>query len=383
VTTTEASAAGNTIAASLRVLHVAVPASFGGLEQVVLQLAAGRAARGSPTEAFMLTAEGSPAPTIVDMLGKAGVRTTLEKFAHRAYLKQRRAIAAAAEAFRADVVHTHGYHADVLTGSLARTMRSGLVSTAHGFVGGTRKGRMFEWLERRAWRHFDVVVAVSRPLQTRLLRSGIPERSLVLCPNAWSGATPLDRAAARARLGLAPSGKFIGWVGRISHEKGADVMVRAMAHVPAEIGLVMIGDGRERGPLEQLAKELNVASRITWAGQVQGAGQCVAAFDGFALSSRTEGTPMVLFEAMAARVPIVATAVGGVPDVVTAAEAILVKSESPEELAAAVGQLFSAAPAAAARAVAARGRLDERYALAPWLDRYEEFYSRACITRTR
>jgi glycosyltransferase involved in cell wall biosynthesis len=256
-------------------------------------------------------------------------------------------------------------------------MRAGRVSTAHGVTGGNVKNRIFEWLQRRAWRGFDVVIAVSGPLQAKLVRSGVPAAVVALCPNAWSGSAALDRAAAREHLRLAPSEQYVGWVGRLSREKGADVMVRAMAHLSAETGLVMIGDGPEREALKQLANELNVSSRITWAGQVQGAGQCMAAFDAFALSSRTEGTPMVLFEAMAARVPIVATAVGGVPDVVSRAEAILVRSEAPVELASGISELLSAPTAAATRAAAAWKRLDERYALAPWLDRYEEFYARA------
>jgi glycosyltransferase involved in cell wall biosynthesis len=363
------------------VLHVVAPGDFGGLEQVVLQLAAGRSARGKPTEVFILVTQGSRTPALVEMLNAAGVSVTVREFAHRAYREERRAVLAAAEAFGADVVHTHGYHPDVLAGTLARRIRRGLVSTAHGLTGGNLKNRIFEWLQRRAWRRFDVVVAVSGPLQAKLVRSGVPAAVVALCPNAWSGTAALDRAPARARLRLPPSGRYVGWVGRLSHEKGADVMVRALAHISSEIGLVMIGDGPERTALTQLANELRVESRITWAGQVQGAGQCMAAFDAFALSSRTEGTPMVLFEAMAARVPIVATAVGGVPDVVTAAEAILVKSESPEELAAAVERIFSAAPAAAARATAARTRLDERYALEPWLDRYEQFYAHAAARR--
>ena len=379
MTNTEVMASDNKSATPPRVLHVVAPGDFGGLEQVVLQLAAGRSARGMPTEVFILVTEGSRTPTLVEMLNTAGVRATVRQFAHRAYREERKAVQAAAEAFGADVVHTHGYHPDVLAGTLARSMRAGRVSTAHGVTGGNLKNRIFEWLQRRAWRNFDVVVAVAGPLKDRLVRSGVPAAVVALCPNAWSGTAALDRASARERLRLPPSGRYIGWVGRLSREKGADVMVSAMAHLSPEIGLVMIGDGPEREALQQLATELNVASRITWAGQVQGAGQCMAAFDAFALSSRTEGTPMVLFEAMAARVPIVATAVGGVPDVVSAAEAILVKSESPEELAAAIEQLFSAAPAAAARAAAARRRLDERYALAPWLDRYEEFYARASV----
>lgn len=364
-----------------RVLHVVAPGDFGGLEQVVLQLAAGRSARGLPTEVFILVTEGSRTPALVEMLSAAGVRATVREFAHRAYREERRAVLAAAETFGADVVHTHGYHPDVLVGTLARTMRCGRVSTAHGLTGGSVKNRVFEWLQRRAWRRFNVVVAVAGPLQRRLVRGGVPEAIVALCPNAWSGSAALDRASARARLHLRATGKFVGWVGRLSREKGADVMVRALAHISPEIGLVMIGDGPEREPLKQLANELNVASRITWAGQVQGAGQCMAAFDTFALSSRTEGTPMVLFEAMAAGVPIVATAVGGVPDVVSSSQAALVKSESPEELATAIEQVFVAAPAAAARASAARTHLDEHYALGPWLDRYEQFYMQASAAR--
>jgi len=377
VTNTEVMASDNKSATPLKVLHVVAPGDFGGLEQVVLQLAAGRSARGMPTEVFILVTEGSRTPTLVEMLNAAGVRATVRQFAHRAYREERKAIQTAAEEFGADVVHTHGYHPDVLVGTLARSMRTGRVSTAHGVTGGNFKNRIFEWLQRRAWRSFDVVVAVSGPLQAKLVRSGVPATVVALCPNAWSGTAALDRASARERLRLPPSGRYVGWVGRLSREKGADVMIRAMAHVSPEINLVMIGDGPEREVLKQLANELNVSSRVTWAGQVQGAGQCMAAFDAFALSSRTEGTPMVLFEAMAAGVPIVATAVGGVPDVVSTAEAILVRSEAPAELASGIDRLFKAAADAATRVEAARRRLDERYALAPWLGRYEEFYGRA------
>ena len=349
----------------------------------MLQLTTGRAARGLPTAALALIAEGSDAPPIVDMLLGNGVQTTVLRTPHRAYRQERRAIRSAALAFGANVVHTHGYHCDVLAGDAAREAGSGLVSTAHGFTGGGVKNRIFEWLQRRAWRRFDVVVAVSGTLQSRLVQSGVPKATVELCPNAWSGTEPFDRAAARERLRLPLADKLIGWVGRLSGEKGADVMVRALAQLPVGIGAVFIGDGPQRAALVELANELGVSARITWAGRVPDAGRCMAAFDAFALSSRTEGTPMVLFEAMAARVPIVATAVGGVPDVVSQTEAILVKSEAPGELAAALGLVFSAAEPAAARANAARQRLDERYALHPWLDRYELFYDRAAARSRR
>jgi glycosyltransferase involved in cell wall biosynthesis len=372
-----------TDAAPPRVLHVIAPASFGGLEQVVLQLATGRAARGLPTEVLALVAEGSATPPLVEMLQQSGVRTTLLRSAHRAYRAEQKAIQAAASAFSAEVVHTHGYRPDVLAASPARKARSALVSTAHGFTGGGMKNRLFEWLERRAWRGFDVVVAVSGPLHERLVRSGVPEAVLHTCPNAWSGNEPLDRAAARSRLRLPASDRLVGWVGRLSGEKGPDVMVRALAQLPADIGLVMIGDGRERGALTLLANELGVSARITWAGSVHDAGRCMAAFDAFALSSRTEGTPMVLLEAMAARAPIVATAVGGVPDVVTPADAVLVRPEAPDALAEGIAAVFRDVSAAAQRADSARKRLDERYAPGRWLDQYERFYGIAAATPLR
>jgi glycosyltransferase involved in cell wall biosynthesis len=366
------------------VLHVIAPAAFGGLEQVVLQLAMGRATRGLPTEvlALLSDADGASAPPLVESLARSGVRVTALRSAHRAYREERRGILAAVSAFGADVVHTHGYHPDVLARGPAREAGSGLVSTAHGFTGGGLKNKVYEWLQRRAWREFDVVVAVSRPLHDRLVRSGIPDATVEMCPNAWSGAEPLERAAARERMRLPASGIFIGWIGRLSDEKGPDVLVRALTHLPADVRALMIGDGPARGALTALSNELGVSARITWAGPIEGAGDGMAAFDVFALSSRTEGTPMVLFEAMAARVPIVATSVGGVPDVVSSADAMLVEPESPEALARGILGVLSDPADAAHRTSAARRRLEETYALAPWLDRYEEFYERAAGRRT-
>jgi glycosyltransferase involved in cell wall biosynthesis len=370
-------------AAHPRVLHVISPAAFGGLEQVVSQLATGRARRGLPTEVLALTGADSATPALVERLEATGVKTSVLRSPHRAYLQEQRAIAAAAAAFRADVVHTHGYHPDVLAASAARRAGSGLVSTAHGFTGGGTKNRVFEWLQKRAWRKYDIVAAVSRPLRDRIVRSGVPERVVCLCPNAWSGVEPLDRDAARARLQLPATGRMIGWVGRLSAEKGADVMVRAIPELPADVTVVMIGDGPQRVTLQGIADEMGIASRIRWAGAVQGAGVCMAAFDAFALSSRTEGTPMVLFEAMAARVPIVATAVGGVPDVVSASDAMLVPSESPGALAHAIDHVLREGAAAAGRAEAARQRLDSKYAAEPWLDEYERFYQAAASAPAR
>jgi glycosyltransferase involved in cell wall biosynthesis len=98
------------------------------------------------------------------------------------------------------------------------------------------------------------------------------------------------------------------------------------------------------------------------------------AFDVFVLSSRTEGTPISLFEAMAAGVPVVATRVGGVPDVITESEARLVPSESPQALAEAIEATLSQGEETRRRAAGAERRLQQHFAVGPWLDRYETLY---------
>ena len=109
-------------------------------------------------------------------------------------------------------------------------------------------------------------------------------------------------------------------------------------------------------------------------GQIADAARLIPAFDVLVLSSRTEGTPIVLFEAMAARVPVVATAVGGVPDVVGEREALLVPPDRPDALARAIASVREDPGSARARAAAAATRLATEYAVGPWVERYAAVY---------
>ena len=92
----------------------------------------------------------------------------------RAYLRERAAIARLLREVRPDVVHTHGYRPDVLDAGVARGQGIAVVTTVHGFTGGGWKNRVYEWLQCRAFRRFDAVVAVSRPLVGLLERRGHP-----------------------------------------------------------------------------------------------------------------------------------------------------------------------------------------------------------------
>ncbi|MFN9575865.1 MAG: glycosyltransferase, partial [Gemmatimonadota bacterium] len=108
----------------------------------------------------------------------------------------------------------------------------------------------------------------------------------------------------------------VGWVGRLSHEKGADLFVEAMMRCPRSDAIgVIVGDGPQRRDLQA---RVGPGAAIRLVGSRPDIGQLMPAFDVLAISSRAEGTPMVLLEAMSARVPIASFAVGGIPELLPA-----------------------------------------------------------------
>lgn len=154
-------------------------------------------------------------------------------------------------------------------------------------------------------------------------------------------------------------------------------MLDALALADPAWKLSMIGEGRDRDKLLRKAASLGISDRVTWHGHVPDAGLLMTAFDAFVLSSRTEGTPITLLEAMRACVPIVATRVGGVPDVVTSREALLVPAEQPAQIAGALADIASGQSAARERGVRARDKAKEKFGPAAWLTAVSAVYDAA------
>ena len=359
----------------LRILHLTAPGAAGGLESVVLGLTAGLRRRGHEVWLGCTVLPGLGPPPLAVMAGQAGVRVLTLPIGRRAYRTEIRTVAGLLQSERIGVLHSHGYRSDVVGALAARRAKVPQVTTAHGFIGGSRRGRMYEWLQLQVARRAAAAVAVSRPIAARYAGAGVPAARIHLIPNAWSGENPFGRSEARAVLGLRPGVPLVGWVGRLSREKGPDLFVDALAlmpDVPWEAAIV--GEGPERRELASRAAALGIADRIRWPGLVPEMGRVMGALDAFVLSSRTEGTPIALLEAMAAGVPTVATAVGGVPDMLSEGEAWLIAPESPGALAEALRSLLADREAAARRGEAARERLLRERSDGPWLARHEALY---------
>jgi glycosyltransferase involved in cell wall biosynthesis len=295
----------------------------------------------------------------------------------RDYLRERMAIRALADQHAADIVHTHGRRPDVVDSGIARARNVPAVTTVHGFTGEGLRSFVNAAIQRRAFRRFDGVVAVSDAVADALKRFGVPAARVHVIQNAYDQvAPPLPRAEARVRLGVGADAYVIGWVGRLSREKGMDVLLAALAQLrDRPVTVAVIGSGSERAALVADADRRGVAESVRWLGQVNDAPRLFCGFDLFVLSSRTEGTPIALFEAMDAGIPVVATAVGGVPAVVSSTEAYLVPPEDPAALARAIRESYDDRAAGTALAASARERLRVDYAVGPWLDRYDQLYT--------
>lgn len=354
----------------MKVMHLIAPAPFGGAETVVKALALKRGGRGDTIVAALVREGNHP---FVLGARAAGVDLRTIETGSRQYLRQVRQVSELIRRERVDVLHTHVYHANIVGFLGARSSRCLRVTTFHGHTGGSARVRLYERADRWMLPRFDAVICVSERQRGELTRAGIGPDRLHVIPNGATAGTPLPRAEARRQLGLG-DGAAVGWIGRLSHEKGPDLLLDAVAALPGHITAVLLGDGPLRQPLEERARAMGLGQRVVFAGQRPDAGALIGAFDLLVLSSRTEGMPMVLLEAVAAGVPVAAFAVGGIPDYLNDRNGWVVPAGDTAALAAAVAGAIADPALRVARSSEASRLLDGPLGPDHWLDRIEAVY---------
>ncbi|HJP79282.1 MAG TPA: glycosyltransferase family 4 protein [Pseudonocardiaceae bacterium] len=294
-----------------------------------------------------------------------------------------------------DVVHTHSAKAGTVGRIAAR--RGGvrrIVHTFHGFPfhdfqSGLRRGGYVQ-IERRLGRFTDVALCVGTGVSVEAVRRGLvaPERVRTIAvpvDRDATEATPDTRKLARRTLGVPEDGPVVGAVGRLAYQKAPEDFVAAMValHRPDVTG-VWIGGGELATKVHALADRSGV--RMVFAGERADVPELLPALDVFALPSRYEGLPVAIVEAMVCGIPVVATAVNAVPDVVVPGETgVLVTPQQPEQLAAAIGYLLDRPADAARMATAARARVGARYEPRALADALMSAYTNpsAAASRTR
>ena len=251
----------------------------------------------------------------------------------------------ALQTHRVDLLCTHGYKANILGWLASRLSDCPQIAFLRGWTAETWNVRLYERLERMILRHLPWVACVSQAQARALSEGRRNRRPPVVVPNAvlFPFAKPLDpteRQRLRQRLGLPEKVFLVGAAGRLSVEKGHRFLLQAAVEITKcipESHFVILGEGRERPHLEAQCAELGLRQQVTFAGFQKDIGPWIQAMDVLVNPSLSEGTPNVLLESMALGTPVVATAVGGVPDLVRdQQDGVLVAPGHPAALAAAV-----------------------------------------------
>lgn len=346
------------------VLQLIAPAPVGGAETVVRSLISSSDDR-RYRHYLVALLQGNGKSPYAHQVAAARFPVTEIRCGRRRYGREARAVAKLAPTLGADLIHSHAYHADLVGARAARCAGLPIVATAHGLTGGDWKNRLYQWLDLRALRHFDGVIAVSQPLHDTLIEFGCRPDRVRLIANGFAPGRLLSRAVARQELGLDPTAPVIGWVGRFTEEKDPLAFVD-LIHRLAEsaVSAIMLGEGPLLKDARRRAEAVGLPhSSCLTPGRVDDAGRYTQAFDLLVMTSRTEGTPMVLLEAMAAHTPIAAYAVGGIPDILDDSCAYLVPASKPDQLVDIVREVLAHPEVAKRRA--ARARYSRRPFL-PW-----------------
>ena len=381
---------GGSFTDAMRVLHVIDSLGRGGAERVVVNLALAMKARTTVCVAPLF--DYGP---LEDELREAGIRLEPLRVGHRRDLltgamRLGRLIAG----FRPDVVHTHLLFSELYAALSLIPAGAVRLATFHnlGFdalPNVSLRQRLVRAVERQALlRRFDGYVAVSqRAAQSARRHLGLDSVEVIHNPvdvGRVRELAPATQPVARAQLGVAADERLVVLVGKLSEPKGHDVALQAFAGLPANLGvrLAFVGAGPLARELRELSLSLAVDPRVRWVGEADAAGALawLQAADVVMLPSRHEGLPITLLEAMALGKPVVATTVGGIPEVVEHQRtAWLIPPSAPDALAAALTHLLENPTLAAALGEAAREDVARRFSVGEAARRYLDLYERLRI----
>jgi glycosyltransferase involved in cell wall biosynthesis len=315
--------------------------------------------------------DGARPNDFVATVREAGLDVEISPERRRFDLHVTAALRSIVENRRPDLIITNSVKSHFLVWRSRLWRKRPWIAFHHGYTDTDRKMRLYNRLDRWSLPHADRLVTVCRAFAQELSGStGVSIDKISVQHNAIRRQPPVSAAeveALRRRLGIGDSERVVLSVGRLSREKAHVDLIEAFkrlrqTNVDLSVKLIIVGDGPERSRLEARVELTGLKERVVFTGQVNDVQPFYAIADVFVLPSRSEGSPNVLLEAMAANLPIVASAVGGVPEMVVNDEsALLVQPNDPASLAAAISDLLSDKVLAQRLAANAAGLVDTQY----------------------
>lgn len=363
----------------MKILHLISSGGLFGAERVILNLATqlkeGTSTVGAlhnrhnPHLEIIQAAERLELKTTVfDSQGQCDVKTVLQI---KKFLTEN----------QVDILHTHNYKSDILGFLAARLAGKRWVATNHVWHGTDAKMRFYERLDAIVLKFTDKVIAVSEEIKDGLIKRGFrPERVQVI-PNGIDIVPfqeKFQKLELRRSLGIQPHETVVVIVGRLAKEKGHGVFLDAAASIIRErkdSKFLIVGDGPLRQELTKRVSEMELTDSVIFAGIRQDMPAVYAMSDIMVNSSFIEGMPMTILEAMASQIPVVATAVGGVPQIVIDGQTgLLVPPGDAGALAERILFLINNPNHARSLAIKAREFVQSNYSLEKMTSKYRMVY---------
>jgi glycosyltransferase involved in cell wall biosynthesis len=358
----------------MRVAHVHRIRGIGGSERHLLTLLPALRAIGVEAEFVGLDDSVGAIEPFYDALDASGVPYTRLDGSRQLSLAAVRAL----RGLDTEILHTHLVHADI-AGALGRRRRMRLVSTKHN-DDPFRTGP-FRFGERALTRRASRVIAITEALREFCVeRVGLPAAKVEVVhygldapPAAW-GPNP--------DLALPDDVRLLLCVSRLEPQKGIDTALRALTQLPPETVLVVLGEGPQRAELEALARSLGVAERTRFPGRVGDVAALLGEAELLVHPARWEGFGLAILEAMLCALPVVASRVSSLPELVADGETgILVPPDDPDALATALGILLEDRAQATQMGAAGRRRAQDQFSVARMARRTAEIYGEASASR--
>ena len=363
----------------MRLFLLSTSMGMGGADQQILTLAKAMRARGHEIRIMAL----APLGPMGEEAQRAGIPTeSLELRRNPTHAGRILRLGSSIRRWRPDVLHSHMVHANLLASAVRPfTGVPALVATIHSINDG---GRVWMAAYRASSAVVDRFTIISRLAAERYISIGaVPRRLVQVVPNAvdveWFRRQPEAGAAIRRELGLGDAFLWLA-VGRFEEAKDYPTMIGGFARLSESrpnSHLLLVGKGSLRESVEQLVRAHHLEGQVHFLGVRRDVPQIMSAADGYVLSSAWEGMPVVLLEAAAVELPIVATRVGGVAEVVEDGRSgLLVPPGNPEALADAMKRIEQMRKEER-QVMGAQGRtlVERQYATSHIMDVWERLYS--------
>lgn len=363
------------------VAHLVASPFLGGPERQMLGMAGALDDRFA--SAFLCFMEGGKAQPFVDAARSAGHTAVCLQYNFPRLWASVTEVAAHLRELNADALLTHNYKPNLVGYLAARRCGLPIIAVSRGWTYATWRVRLYEALDRRLLRAMDRVVCVSQGQAQKVIRSGVSDARVRVVRNSidTSRFAGMDCPAGRELRCMFPDTitHIVLAVGRLSPEKGFDQLISAARQVVAEredVGFLLVGDGPLKQELFNQIHAAQLQRRFVLAGFRSDVDHLLPHAALLAQSSHTEGMPNVVLEAMAAAVPVVATNVGGTPELVVHGQTgLLVPSADPAALARGILTLLDDSIDRAAMGAAARDRVEEHFTFCSQAAGYQDVFA--------